>query len=95
MRDLRAMGESNALVEAAQSFSRRATLSARPSATRALRPGRWAVGATFEADHPDRLGAGRDAAAAAAAGERTGALADALGTVERPAGDKAAPKGWG
>jgi NADH dehydrogenase [ubiquinone] 1 alpha subcomplex assembly factor 5 len=92
MRDLRAMGESNALVERPRHFTRRATL-LRAAARYAELFGRadGRVPATFElvtltawapaASQPQPLRPGS---------ART-RLADALGTVERPAGDKARP----
>ncbi len=84
MRDLRAMGETNALIERRRGFTRRATLVRAASiyAHRFSRPdGR--VAATFEvlyfagwAPHPSQPKALRPGSAAAR-------LADALGTIER------------
>ena len=92
MRDLRAMGESNALIERRRSFTRRATLFRAAELYAALfgrADGRvpatfdlvtltaWAPAATQQ--QPLRPGSAR------------ARLADALGTIERPAGDKAEP----
>ena len=90
MRDLRAMGEANATLERRRSFSRRATL-ARAAALYAERcagsDGR--VVARFEiitltgwAPHESQPKPLRP-------GSATARLADALGTAERPAGDRA------
>jgi NADH dehydrogenase [ubiquinone] 1 alpha subcomplex assembly factor 5 len=84
MRDLRAMGETNALVERRRGFSRRATL-ARAASIYAdqFRRADGRIPATFEilyfagwAPHPSQPKALRPGSAAAR-------LADALGTVER------------
>jgi SAM-dependent methyltransferase len=90
MRDLRGMGEANAVAERRRGFSRRATL-ARAAAIYAERfpaPG-GRVAATFEvlfftgwAPHESQPKPLRP-------GSATTRLADALGTIERPAGDKA------
>ncbi len=93
MRELRAMGESNVLIERRRGFTRRATL-ARAAAIYAEKfadsDGR--VRASFEivtltgwAPHPCQPQALKP-------GSATTRLADALGTEERPAGDKARPK---
>ncbi len=94
MRDLRAMGESNAVAERRRSFSRRATL-ARAAALYAERFARpdGRIPAHFElitltawsphASQPKPLRPG-------SAGAR---LAAALGVEERPAGDVARPAG--
>jgi SAM-dependent methyltransferase len=90
MRDLRGMGEANALVERRRSFTRRATL-ARAAAEYHERfaelDGR--IRATFQviyltgwAPHPEQPKPLRPGSAAAR-------LADALGAAEQPAGDKA------
>ena len=90
MRDLRRMGETNAVIERRRSFTRRATLlgAARVYAERHALPD-WRVPATFQviflagwAPHeaqpkPLRPGSARVR------------LADALGTKEKPAGDMA------
>jgi NADH dehydrogenase [ubiquinone] 1 alpha subcomplex assembly factor 5 len=92
MRDLRAMGETNALVERRRSFTRRATL-ARACALYHARFARadGRIPATFalvtltawapQADQPQPL----------RPGSATHRLAAALGTDEHSAGDKAAP----
>lgn len=91
MHDLRAMGESNAVLERRKGFSRRATLAAaaaRYADLYARADGR--IPATFElvtltawAPHETQPRALRPGSAAHR-------LAQALGTQERPAGDKAA-----
>jgi NADH dehydrogenase [ubiquinone] 1 alpha subcomplex assembly factor 5 len=92
MAELRAMGETNALRERRRRFTRRATLRRAIEAYAELAgapDGR--VAASFEivtltawAPHESQPKALRPGSAAAR-------LADALGTVERPAGDKARP----
>ena len=93
MRELRAMGESNVLIERRRGFTRRATL-ARAAAIYAEKfadtDGR--VRASFEivtltgwAPHPCQPQALKP-------GSAITRLADALGTEEHPAGDKARPK---
>ena len=92
MAELRAMGETNALRERRQRFTRRGTLLRAAEAYRGFAgtsDGR--VGAVFEivtmtawAPHESQPKPLRPGSAAAR-------LADALGTVERPAGDKARP----
>jgi hypothetical protein len=92
MRDLRAMGEGNAVLERRKSFTRRATL-ARAAALYAARNSRadGRVPATFQlvtltgwAPHASQPQALRPGSAAAR-------LADALGTEERSTGDRARP----
>ncbi|HUZ74995.1 MAG TPA: methyltransferase domain-containing protein [Stellaceae bacterium] len=92
MRDLRAMGESNALIERRRGFTRRATL-ARAGAVYAAEFGRadGRIPATFAlvtltawAPHQDQPQPLRPGSAAVR-------LAAALGTDEHSAGDKAAP----
>jgi len=93
MRDLRVLGESNALHERRRTFTRRETLAhaaAIYGERYGLADGR--VPATFEivtltawAPHPDQQ-------RPLAPGSARGRLADALGADEYPAGDKAAPK---
>jgi len=92
MAELRAMGETNALRERRRRFTRRATLLRAVEAYGAL-PGApdGRVAASFEivtltawAPHESQPKALRPGSAAAR-------LADALGTVERPAGGKARP----
>lgn len=92
MAELRAMGETNALRERRRRFTRRGTLLKAAEAYRGLAgtsDGR--VAATFEivtmtawAPHESQPKPLRPGSAGAR-------LADALGTVERPAGDKARP----
>ena len=92
MAELRAMGETNALRERRRRFTRRGTMLKAAEAYRALAgtsDGR--VAATFEivtmtawAPHESQPKPLRPGSAGAR-------LADALGTVERPAGDKARP----
>ncbi len=93
MRDLRAMGEANALAERRRSFSRRGVLlraAARYAERFADAAGR--IPATFKivtltawAPHADQPKPLRPGSAAAR-------LAEALGTVEAPAGDRAGPR---
>jgi SAM-dependent methyltransferase len=93
MRELRAMGESNTLIQRRRGFTRRATL-ARAAAIYAEKfadsDGR--VPASFEivtltgwAPHPCQPKPLKP-------GSATSRLADALGTDERPAGDKVGPE---
>ncbi len=91
MRDLRAMGETNAVIERRKSFSRRATLAAAGARYAALFGSAGRITATFElvtltawAPHETQPKPLRPGSAAHR-------LADALGTAERPAGGKAAP----
>ncbi len=92
MRDLRGMGESNAIAERRKSLSRRATLlEATALYDRKFADADGRIGATFQviylsgwAPHPSQQKPLRPGSAA----QR---LADALGTDERPAGDKATP----
>jgi len=93
MRELRAMGESNVLIERRRGFTRRATL-ARAAAIYAEKfaDAEGRVRASFEivtltgwAPHPCQPQALKP-------GSAITRLADALGTEERPAGDKAGPK---
>lgn len=92
MRDLRAMGETNAVLERSRSFLRRDALGAAADRYRAVhgRPdGRmpatfqivWMTGWAPDASQPQALRPG-------SAGQR---LAAALGTEERPAGESAEP----
>jgi SAM-dependent methyltransferase len=86
MRDLRAMGETNALIERRRGFTRRATLARAASIYAArFRRADGRIPATFEvlyfagwAPHPAQPKALRPGSAAAR-------LADALGTIERKA----------
>ena len=90
MHELRAMGESNATAERRRSFTRRATLLRAAELYRHAHGGPdGRIGATFQviylhawAPHPEQPRPLKPGAA-------TGRLADALGTVERPAGEKA------
>jgi SAM-dependent methyltransferase len=92
MRDLRAMGEANAVRERRRGFTRRATI-ARAAALYAERFGRpdGRIPASFQlvtltawAPHETQQQPLRP-------GSATRRLAEALGTVERPAGDKVLP----
>ncbi|MDP6883623.1 MAG: methyltransferase domain-containing protein, partial [Rhodospirillales bacterium] len=92
MADLRGMGESNAVAERRKGFTRRATLGAAQARYRALFGGADGhVACTFRvlyltawAPHPSQQ-------KALAPGSARARLADALGTTEIPAGDKAKP----
>jgi NADH dehydrogenase [ubiquinone] 1 alpha subcomplex assembly factor 5 len=92
MRDLRGMGESNAIAERRKSLSRRATLlEAAALYDRKFTGADGRIAATFQviylsgwAPHPSQQKPLRPGSAA----QR---LADALGAEERPAGDKAKP----
>lgn len=94
MRDLRAMGESNALAERRRSFTRRATLmrAAEIYAAHFSRPDGRIV-ATFEIVYLAGWSPGPDQPVAKRPGSATTRLADALGAIELPAGDKAGPAG--
>lgn len=88
LRELRGMGETNAAAARRRTFSRRATLFG-AAARYPVRDGR--ISATFEilflagwAPHESQQQPKRP-------GSATARLADALDTVERPAGDKAKP----
>lgn len=93
MADLRGMGESNAVLARRRTPTRRATLAAAVDRYRALFAGPdGRVPATFEvifltawAPHPSQQRPARP-------GSATASLADALGSVEIPAGDKARPR---
>jgi SAM-dependent methyltransferase len=91
MRDLRAMGEANATAERGRAFTRRATLARAVAAYGAAAGADGRVVARFDivtltawAPHASQQKPLRPGSAAAR-------LADALNTVERPAGDKARP----
>ncbi|MGF1659104.1 MAG: methyltransferase domain-containing protein [Rubrimonas sp.] len=89
MRDLRAMGEANALAERRRCFTRRATL-LRACALYAEHfpagPGR--VRARFDIVHLSGWAPAPGQPVPKRPGSATARLADALGTVERPAGEK-------
>lgn len=95
MRDLRAMGEANALTERRRRFLRRATLAraaalyaeAFPAPDGPSPAGR--VRATFEIVWLSGWAPGPDQPTPKRPGSATARLADALGAVERPAGEKA------
>ncbi len=92
MRDLRAMGESNALIEQRKSLSRRAVLlraAERYAALFGRADGR--VPATFELVTLTAWAPAETQPRPLRPGSARARLADALGTVERPAGDKARP----
>jgi SAM-dependent methyltransferase len=91
MRDLRGMGETNAAALRRRNFSRRATLLGAMDRYRIAHAKDGRIPATFEvlfltgwAPHESQQQPKRPGSAKAR-------LADALGTVERPAGDKAKP----
>ena len=90
MRDLRAMGEGNALSERRRRFLRRATL-ARAAALYAdsFPAPQGRVRATFEIVWLSGWAPGPDQPTPKRPGSATARLADALGAVERPLGDKA------
>lgn len=93
MADLRGMGEANAVAERRRSLSRRATLAAAAERYRALfadTDGR--VPATFEVIFLTAWAPDPSQPKAARPGSATARLADALGTAEIPAGDKARPR---
>ncbi len=90
MRDLRAMGEANPLSARRRSFTRRATLlrAAEIYARHFSRPdGR--VSATFEIVYLTGWAPAENQPKPLRPGSATTRLADALGAVERPAGEKA------
>jgi SAM-dependent methyltransferase len=91
MRDLRGMGETNAAALRRRNFSRRATLLGAMDRYRIAHAKDGRIPATFEvlfltgwAPHESQQQPKRPGSAKAR-------LADALGTIERPAGDKAKP----
>jgi NADH dehydrogenase [ubiquinone] 1 alpha subcomplex assembly factor 5 len=87
MRDLRAMGETNAAVERRRSFTRRATL-ARAAAVYGERFGRGdgRIPASFEIITLTAWAPHESQPKPLPPGSATARLADALGAVERPAG---------
>jgi SAM-dependent methyltransferase len=93
MRDLRGMGEANAAASRRRGFTRRATLAAVDEAYRRLAARREGpFPATFQiiyltawAPHPSQQAPLRP-------GSARSRLADALGAVERPAGEKTPPR---
>jgi hypothetical protein len=90
MRDLRAAGETNALAARRRRFTRRETL----LRAAALYAGRWGrpdgrVTATVEIVWLSGWSPGPDQPVPKRPGSATARLADALGAVERPAGEKA------
>lgn len=90
MRDLRAMGEANALAGRRRGFTRRETLmraAAIYAEHYARRDGR--IGATFDIVFLSGWAPGPGQPVAKRPGSATARLADALGTEERPAGEKA------
>jgi len=90
MRDLRAMGEANALSERRRRFLRRSTL-ARAAALYAdsFPAPQGRVRATFEIVWLSGWAPGPDQPTPKRPGSATARLADALGAVERPLGEKA------
>jgi NADH dehydrogenase [ubiquinone] 1 alpha subcomplex assembly factor 5 len=93
MRDLRAMGESNAVAEQRKGFTSRALImeaAARYQAQFGDADGR--VPATFQVIYLTAWAPDVSQQQPLRPGSATGRLADALGTEEVPAGDKAQPK---
>ncbi len=91
MQDLRAMGETNAVLERRKGFSRRATLAAAAARYAALYGASGRVTATFELVTLTAWAPSETQPKPLRPGSAARRLADALGTAERPAGDKAAP----
>ena len=93
MRELRAMGATNVLRARRRTPLRRATLMrALEIYRRALRPAGRPRARHLRDHHADRLGAARRASRSRCSRARAKMrLADALGTVEQPAGDAAPP----
>jgi SAM-dependent methyltransferase len=92
MSELRAMGESNALRERRRSFTRRRTLLRAAELYGALAGGPdGRVAASFEIVTLTAWAPHESQPKPLRPGSATARLADALGTVERPAGDKARP----
>ncbi len=90
MRDLRAMGEANALTERRRTFLRRATLAHAAALYADSFPApQGRVRATFEIAYLIGWAPGPDQPVAKRPGSAKMRLADALGAVERPAGEKA------
>ena len=92
MTELRAMGETNALRERRRSFTRSATLMRAAEIYRGLASGPdGRVAASFEIVTLTAWAPHESQPKPLRPGSATARLADALGTVERPAGDKASP----
>jgi SAM-dependent methyltransferase len=92
MAELRAMGETNALRERRRGFTRRTTLLRAVEAYGALASGPdGRVAASFEIVTLTAWAPHESQPKPLRPGSATTRLADALGTVERPAGDKARP----
>lgn len=92
MAELRAMGETNALRERRRRFTRRATLLRAVERYRELEGGRdGRVAASFEIVTMTAWAPHESQPKPLRPGSASARLADALGTVERPAGDKARP----
>ena len=92
MRDLRAMGETNASTLRHRHFTRRATLlRAAEIYTRRFGDDRGRIPATFEIVTLTAWAPDAAQPRALKPGSATTRLAEALGTTERPAGDKATP----
>ena len=92
MRELRGMGESNAVVERRKGFSRRATLAAAAAAYEArFADADGRVPATFEIVYLTAWAPHESQQKALRPGSAEVRLAEALGAAEMPAGDKARP----
>jgi NADH dehydrogenase [ubiquinone] 1 alpha subcomplex assembly factor 5 len=92
MRDLRAMGESNAVIERRKRFTRRATLMEAASRYAALYGGSdGRIPASFQLITLTAWAPHESQAKALRPGSAAHRLADALGSIERPAGDTAKP----
>jgi NADH dehydrogenase [ubiquinone] 1 alpha subcomplex assembly factor 5 len=92
MAELRAMGETNALRERRRRFTRRATLLRAVERYRELEGGRdGRVAASFEIVTMTAWAPHESQPKPLRPGSASARLADALGTVEQPAGDKARP----
>jgi hypothetical protein len=92
MRDLRLMGEANALIERRKTFTRRATLMDAGGRYRDMfGDGRGRIPATFQIITMTAWAPDPSQPKALAPGSAQTRLADALGTEEIPAGEKADP----
>jgi SAM-dependent methyltransferase len=91
MRDLRAMGESNIAADRSRRFTRRATLMRAAAIYDATAGGDGRIAARFEVATLTAWAPHESQQQPLRRGSAKARLADALRTVERPAGDKAAP----
>ncbi|HXQ53822.1 MAG TPA: methyltransferase domain-containing protein [Stellaceae bacterium] len=92
MRDLRAMGESNAVIERRKCFTRRTTLVRAAARYAALfGDGDGRIPASFQLITLTAWAPHESQARPLRPGSASRRLADALGTIERPAGDTATP----